>query len=101
MKTELLNNGKTVALNLAKATLLAQKDLILNPKNIGKMLTLLKRLQQSFRLMVGIPDYATYVGHMKEHHPDITPMDEKAFFRYCIEARYPGGNGGKMTRCPC
>lgn len=100
MKTEILNNGKTVALNLAKATLMAQKDLILNPKNIGRMLTLLKRLQQSFRLMVGIPDYATYRAHMKEHHSDLTPMDEKTFFRYCIEARYPS-NGGKMNRCPC
>lgn len=100
MKTELLNNGKTVALNLAKATLMAQKDLILNPKNIGRMLTLLKRLQQSFRLMVGIPDYATYLGHMQEHHPDLEPMDEKTFFRYCIEARYPS-NGSKMNRCPC
>ncbi len=100
MKNSLVSNGKTVALNLAKATLLAQKELILNPKNIGKMLTLLKRLQQSFRLMVGIADYETYVGHMKEHHPDIAPMDEKAFFRYCIEARYPS-NGGKMNRCPC
>lgn len=84
MKNDLLSNGKTVALNLAKATLLAQKGLIrqqlLNPKNIGKVLTLLKRLQQSFRLMVGIPDYATYVAHMKESHPDLEPMDEKSFY---------------------
>lgn len=100
MKTELINNGKTVALNLAKATLMAQKQLILNPKNIGRMLMVLKRLQQSFRLMVGIPDYQTYIKHMEEHHPDLEPMDEKTFFRYCIEARYPK-NGGKMNRCPC
>ncbi len=100
MKNELLNNGKTLAINLAKATLMAQKEKVFNPKNIKRMLTLLKRLQQSFRLMVGIPDYPTYLEHMKTHHPDLEPMDEKTFFRYCIEARYPS-NGGKMNRCPC
>lgn len=100
MKNAILNNGKTMAFNLAKATLMTQKQLLLNPKNIGRMFTLLKRLQQSFRLMVGIPDYVTYVEHMKVHHPELEPMDEKTFFRYCIEARYPS-NGRKMNRCPC
>lgn len=100
MKNQLLDNSKTIAFNLAKATLLAQKDIIFSPKNIGRMLTLIKRLQQSFRLMVGIPDYDTYLDHMLSHHPDLEPMDEKTFFRYCIEARYPG-NGRKMNRCPC
>ena len=61
-------------------TLKAQKDLLLNPKNIGRVLTLIKRLQQSFRLMVGVPDYPTYLEHMKKHHPDLEPMDEKRFF---------------------
>lgn len=100
MKNDLLANGKTLAFNLAKATLMAQRAKLFNPTNITKMLTLLKRLQQSFRLMVGVPDYATYLDHMKNHHPDLEPMDEKTFFRYCIDARYPS-NSGKMNRCPC
>ena len=87
--------------NLVKMTLKAQKDLLLNPKNIGRVLTLIKRVQQSFRLMVGVPDYPTYLEHMKKHHPDLEPMDEKTFFRYCVEARYPSGKGGTMKRCPC
>ena len=50
--------------------------------------------------MVGVPDYQTYVTHMREHHPDLTPMDEKTFFRYCVDARYPSA-GGTMKKCPC
>lgn len=45
-----------------------------------RLITLVKRMQQSFRLMVGVPDYATYVSHMQEQHPDLEPMDEKTFF---------------------
>jgi len=37
---------------------------------------------------------------MQEQHPDLEPMDEKTFFRYCVDARYPS-NGGGMKRCPC
>lgn len=29
--------------------------------------------------MVGVPDYQTYLDHMKKHHADLTPMDEKLF----------------------
>ena len=49
--------------------------------------------------MVGVPDYPTYLDHMRNHHPDLEPMDEKTFFRYCVDARYPGKGG--LKRCPC
>lgn len=101
MRNQLMDNSKIVAANLVKMTLKAQKQLIFNPKNIGRMLTLMKRLQQSFRLMVGVPDYPTYLDHMTKNHPDLEPMDEKTFFRYCVEARYPNAKGGTMRRCPC
>ena len=100
MKNLWVDSGKTVMINLVKMTVKAQKDLIVNPKNIGRMLTLIKRLQQSFRLMVGVPDYPTYLEHMRDNHPDLEPMDEKTFFRYCVEARYPS-QGGNLKRCPC
>lgn len=61
---------------------------------------LLKRLQQSFRLMVGVHDYQAYVQHMQLKHPDQPPMTEKEFHRYCLEARFPS-KGGKMNKCPC
>ncbi|MGH8685576.1 MAG: YbdD/YjiX family protein [Nitrosospira sp.] len=52
---------------------------------------------QSLRLMVGVPQYSTYVTHMKNTHPDRPVMSYQEFFRERQEARY-GGNG-KVTRC--
>lgn len=66
MKKLVINNSKTLVGNLVKMTLKAQKDLLLNPKKIGRVLTLIKRLQQSFRLMVGVPDYPTYLEAYEE-----------------------------------
>ena len=99
MKKLIMDNSKILVANMVKMTLQAQKDMLLNPKNITRMLTLLRRLQQSFRLMVGVPDYPTYLDHMRNHHPDLEPMDEKTFFRYCVDARYPGKGG--LKRCTC
>ncbi len=54
-----------------------------------------RRLVQTARLCCGIPDYANYVRHVLEKHPDRTPMDYKTFFRERQEARYSGRNGGR------
>lgn len=61
---------------------------------------LMSRLAQSFRLMVGVQDYPTYLRHMEQRHPATKPMTEKEFHRYCLEARFPG-KGGKLGKCPC
>ncbi len=50
--------------------------------------------------MVGVHDYQTYLKHMREKHPEQTPMDERAFHRYCLEARFPS-QAGKLGKCPC
>ena len=52
-----------------------------------------KYLGQAARLMVGMPDYDTYVELMQTKHPDTRVRDYKAFFRERQEARY-GGKGG-------
>ncbi|MCT6880228.1 MAG: YbdD/YjiX family protein [Commensalibacter sp.] len=52
-----------------------------------------KCICQGARLMVGIPDYETYVNHMKTNHPDQPIMDYKEFFRDRQDVRY-GGKGG-------
>lgn len=54
-------------------------------------------LGQTIRLMVGVPDYEAYVGHMKNTHPDSPIMSYEEFFRERQEARY--GSSGKVTRC--
>lgn len=52
-----------------------------------------KYLGQAARLMVGLPDYDTYVAHMKATHPDRPVMSYEEFFRERQEARYNGGTG--------
>ncbi|AXK40166.1 YbdD/YjiX family protein [Crenobacter cavernae] len=57
-----------------------------------------KYLGQAANLMVGLPDYDTYVAHMRANHPDQTPMTYEEFFRERQDARYGGGDG-KVGRC--
>lgn len=97
---KLFRNGKSVMVRIIKFTILSQKHLLLSPKNWSRIAELWQRLQQSFRLMVGVPDYQAYLEHMREHHPDLEAMDEKTFFRYCVDARYPS-KAGNMKKCPC
>ncbi|MBN4667443.1 YbdD/YjiX family protein [Pandoraea nosoerga] len=52
-------------------------------------------LGQAMRLMVGLPDYDTYVAHMRATHPDRPIMSYEAFFRERQEARYGGKSGGR------
>jgi uncharacterized short protein YbdD (DUF466 family) len=57
-----------------------------------------KYLGQAARLMVGVPDYDTYVQHMRLTHPDLPIMTYEEFFRERQEARYGGGDG-RPGRC--
>jgi len=57
-------------------------------------------VQQCFRLMVGVQDYQKYLQHMRLHHPDQSPMSERDFHRYCLDARFPS-QAGKLGKCPC
>lgn len=57
-----------------------------------------QRLRQAGALMVGMPDYNKYVEHIKERHPELTPMTEAEFAVARVEARY---GGGKIGKCPC
>jgi uncharacterized short protein YbdD (DUF466 family) len=48
---------------------------------------------QTARLMVGVPDYRTYVTHREAVHPDKPVMTYEEFFRERQEARYAIGKG--------
>ena len=100
MNFKIARQGKLVIVRMIKFTIMSQKHLIFNTQNWKRVATLWRHLQQSFRLMVGVPDYQTYVTHMREHHPDLTPMDDKTFYRHCIDSRYPSA-GSNMKKCPC
>jgi uncharacterized short protein YbdD (DUF466 family) len=68
--------------------------------SLKKIPHILKRSAQTARMMVGVGDYAAYKAHMETHHPELTPMNETEYFRYCQDARYPA-KAGKISRCPC
>ena len=45
------------------------------------------------RLMVGVPDYQTYVEHRRQAHPDKPVMTYEEFFVERQNARYAVGKG--------
>jgi len=49
---------------------------------------------QTARLCCGIPDYDNYLRHMREKHPEQTPMNYQDFFRNRLDARYGSKDGG-------
>ncbi|KQQ88997.1 YbdD/YjiX family protein [Massilia sp. Leaf139] len=51
-------------------------------------------LGQSMRLMVGLPEYDTYLAHMEREHPGKPAMTYEEFFRERQEARYGSGRSG-------
>ena len=53
---------------------------------------------QTARLMVGLPDYATYAEHRRKHYPGEPMMSREEFFRDGQERRYAPG-GGRGLRC--
>jgi uncharacterized short protein YbdD (DUF466 family) len=54
---------------------------------------------QTAHLMVGVPDYATYVEHRRRHHPGEPVMSREAFFRACQMRRYSPAAGGGVRCC--
>lgn len=58
-----------------------------------------KYLGQAARMLVGIPDYDTYVQHMQTNHPDQPIMTYKEFFRERQQSRYGGDGKGGMRCC--
>jgi uncharacterized short protein YbdD (DUF466 family) len=50
-------------------------------------------MAQTARLMIGIPDYQTYVEHQRTSHPDEPVMSYEVFFCERQDARYAVGRG--------
>lgn len=51
-------------------------------------------LAQALRMMVGVPDYDTYVAHVRRTHPQAEPMSRAEFIRNRQEARFGRGKAG-------
>lgn len=56
------------------------------------------RAVQTARLMVGVPDYDTYVAHRKAHHLGEPVMSYTEFFRERQKARY-ATEKGRLRGC--
>ena len=50
-------------------------------------------LAQGLRLMVGVPDYGTYLAHHQATHPECAPMSYEEFFNERQAARYASRAG--------
>ena len=48
---------------------------------------------RSARLAVGVPDYDSYVAHVRSHHPQREPMSFETFFAERMRRRYDSGSG--------
>ena len=59
----------------------------------GRVRLVCERVVQTARLMVGVPDYQTYVTHRQTQHPDQPFMTYQEFFRERQDARYAIGKG--------
>lgn len=55
----------------------------------------LASLVAALRRVVGMPDYAAYVAHLRAAHPELPVPSERAFFDDYLRQRYEGG----PTRC--
>ena len=68
------------------------------PKLSDRIRLIRKRLGECGCLMVGVPDYETYVAHVGSAHPGQSPMTYTEFFRKRQAARY-GDGGTRGMRC--
>lgn len=63
-------------------------------KDLGRYVTLCAGVAQMARLMVGVPDYDTYVAHRRATHPELPVMTYEEFFAERQAARYAVGKHG-------
>jgi uncharacterized short protein YbdD (DUF466 family) len=60
----------------------------------SRLATLVSRIRETSRLMVGIPDYDRYVEHVSTKHPELPVMSYREFFDNRQKARYGMGMKG-------
>ena len=54
-----------------------------------------ERLRAAYHRIFDVPDYGAYLQHMREHHPEATPLSEREFAAQFVDRRY----GKKGPRC--
>ncbi len=61
---------------------------------LGELQQAGRYLGQAMRLMVGLPEYDTYLAHCEATHPGEPVMSYPEFFKERQDARYGKGKGG-------
>ena len=51
---------------------------------------LIARISRAVRAIIGAPDYARYLAHLRAKHPDTKPLSRVEFARERERARYEG-----------
>jgi uncharacterized short protein YbdD (DUF466 family) len=51
---------------------------------------LIARMTHAIRAIIGAPDYARYLAHLRARHPDTIPLSHEEFVRERERARYKG-----------
>ena len=51
-------------------------------------MSLIARILDVVRTIVGVPNYDAYVQHLHAHHPGAEPLDRNAFLKKCWEDKY-------------
>ncbi|NQX68026.1 YbdD/YjiX family protein [Paenibacillus alba] len=54
------------------------------------------KVNSTIKVIFNIPDYAKYVKHQQERHPDDPILTEKEFYMHSLHERY---ESGKINRC--
>ena len=58
---------------------------------LSRLSTLVPRLACAVRSIAGMPDYQAYLAHQRRCHPDVMPLDERAYFKAWLSTRYADG----------
>jgi uncharacterized short protein YbdD (DUF466 family) len=58
------------------------------PADAGDAPGVARRVAAVIRRIIGVPDYAAYVAHVRAHHPGEEPLSERDFHRERLSARY-------------
>jgi uncharacterized short protein YbdD (DUF466 family) len=54
-----------------------------------------RRIRETARLMIGLPDYERYAAHVRAHHPDRHVMSRAEFVAERMARRYEGRGAGR------
>jgi uncharacterized short protein YbdD (DUF466 family) len=50
----------------------------------------LARLAAAVRRIAGMPDYAAYLAHLRQHHPECAVPNEREYYELYLQRRYEG-----------